>query len=458
MQNKMNKIYIFNVFVKDKLRQQDSSPGPCGDQLSAKLADTFDICLFSMFWNLLYVENLYFPTNNDINISKLENVIYRYSLRAHLSRTQMTVFPGSSKFRRTSLMKPSSFPSEYSTWTTFLFKILKFGESMNLTLCLFLTSSSWALGMSLSFRKASIALMNLYFLRYSCVSGIRTSQMTVTPATKNGLRLKKSSIDTRICSMLIFCETCSESAALAGKGEEKAESSNAKLWRKDGILEQEAIFWVETWRSIEDKRSNRETGRWAVLRKRMRERRLLDKGEAFSDETWILRVCSSGFPEKVGIFRAENRFRRGFAASGGGIWANDLALWIEMQRGTELRRWEAGKQRGTRGFGKKRWSCRAAIGSRNSEKRQGTHNKETMDCVDRRGVIESAIHIRYLSISSPPSLLSKSCWSQIRLVNRRMHSRKFQKYYIYLNIALTGSKISFSLYDIWVHTNSQLRW
>lgn len=49
MQNKMNKIYIFNVFVKDKQQKQDSSPGPCGDQLSAKLADTFDICLFSMF-------------------------------------------------------------------------------------------------------------------------------------------------------------------------------------------------------------------------------------------------------------------------------------------------------------------------------------------------------------------------------------------------------------------------
>jgi hypothetical protein len=54
-----------------------------------------------------------------------------------------------------------------------------------------------------------MAETNLYFLKYSSVRGITTSQMNVQPATKNGFLLKKSSMETKIDSKFILSETCS---------------------------------------------------------------------------------------------------------------------------------------------------------------------------------------------------------------------------------------------------------
>lgn len=244
----------------------------------------------------------------------------------------MTVFWGSAKFWRTSFTKPSSFPSEYSTQTALLFKSFKLGEAIYLTLLVFLTSSSWALGKSLNFRKASSALINLYFFRYSCARGITTSQMTVTPDTKNGFLLKKSSMDTRICSMLIFCETWSASAARVGKAKE-TEEINARA--------EEA-----TWRSTKGVSFllEREAGGD------------LNGGEVFRVEA---RTAKKGR-----IFRVDSCMERRFGEEGGWIRAKDLQLEVEMWKGRALARGGEGKRRGPLGFGMKRWSGREAIRGR----------------------------------------------------------------------------------------------
>lgn len=52
-----------------------------------------------------------------------------------------------------------------------------------------------------------MADINLTFAKYSSVNGITTSQMNVTPATKNGYLLKKLSIETTIASMLILLDS-----------------------------------------------------------------------------------------------------------------------------------------------------------------------------------------------------------------------------------------------------------
>lgn len=62
------------------------------------------------------------------------------------------------------------------------------------------------MGSSRSFANASTAEMNLYFCKYSSANGITTSQIKVTPATKNGYLVKKSSIETNIASKLSLVE------------------------------------------------------------------------------------------------------------------------------------------------------------------------------------------------------------------------------------------------------------
>lgn len=175
-------------------------------------------------------------------MDKQRHQYYSKLLKIHLSRTQRTVFPGSPNLLKISLPNPSSCPSTNSIRTTLLFKTFKFGEFKKSTLCFFLISNSCEFGRSLSFRKASIAEINLHFFKYSWVSGITTSQMTVQPATKKGYRLKKSSIETRIDSMLILSETCSVSAANEG-GEKNKDVKGANFLRwAPGKLKKEWIF------------------------------------------------------------------------------------------------------------------------------------------------------------------------------------------------------------------------
>ena len=69
-----------------------------------------------------------------------------------------------------------------------------------------------------------------------------TNQMTVQPATKKGYRLKKSSMEVTIDSILILSETCSVSAAKEGEVKDKdVRKANSLRWvavkvKKDGIF------------------------------------------------------------------------------------------------------------------------------------------------------------------------------------------------------------------------------
>lgn len=119
----------------------------------------------------------------------------------------MVVLAGSLKFSSTFFTKPSSSPSENSTCNTLLSSNFKFGEPKSLQLFCPLMSSICTLGSSRSLRKASMAEISLTLAKYSSVSGITTSQMNVTPATKNGYLLKKSSMETTIASKFILLET-----------------------------------------------------------------------------------------------------------------------------------------------------------------------------------------------------------------------------------------------------------
>lgn len=80
-----------------------------------------------------------------------------------------------------------------------------------------------------------MAEIYLYFLKYSSVRGMTTSQMKVHPATKNGYLLKKSSIATNIDSRLILSETWSE---------EETTASEAKQGREVRRLRKVKDKWV----------------------------------------------------------------------------------------------------------------------------------------------------------------------------------------------------------------------
>lgn len=187
----------------------------------------------------------------------------------YLSRIQMTVFGASLKLSNTFFTNPFSSPSENSTCATSLFKIFKLGDLKNFKFFLSLISKSWELGSSRSFRNASMADMNLYFLKYSWVRGITTSQMKVQPATKKGYLLKNSSIETTIDSKLIFPKSGSATASEARQGKAvkrsivAREKHLAKFWRELGewVRSETGIFSVEErWRWWEYKDWNAESG------------------------------------------------------------------------------------------------------------------------------------------------------------------------------------------------------
>lgn len=88
-----------------------------------------------------------------------------------------------------------------------------------------------------------MAAMYLNFFRYSWVRGITTSQMNVQVATKNGFRLKKSSMEIKIDSILILSETCSvgtEAVSAANEGKGTVSAINK---RKEAILKIEGRVW-----------------------------------------------------------------------------------------------------------------------------------------------------------------------------------------------------------------------
>ncbi|WVZ04910.1 hypothetical protein V8G54_018256 [Vigna mungo] len=109
-------------------------------------------------------------------------------------------------------------------------------------------SNSCEFGSSRSLLKASIADTNLHFLKYSSASGIATSQMKVHPATKNGYRLKKPSMETRTDSMLIFPASSAATSAMQGNGVKRLKRVNEKkgfanalgegLWGEESEIEE----------------------------------------------------------------------------------------------------------------------------------------------------------------------------------------------------------------------------
>lgn len=138
----------------------------------------------------------------------------------HLSTMQRLMLLGSLKLSNTFFKNPSSSLWLKGTWTTFLLNILKLGEPRYPLLFSSLISNNWTQESSRNLRKAVRADTYLYFCKYSSAKGRIMSQMKVTPATKYGYLLKKSSIETRIDSRLILVETCSDESAISDAKEE----------------------------------------------------------------------------------------------------------------------------------------------------------------------------------------------------------------------------------------------
>lgn len=78
-----------------------------------------------------------------------------------------------------------------------------------------------------------MAEINWYFCSNCSVTGIATSQMKTTVATKKGYRLKKLSIETRMDSKLILPGTSSVGRAAVSAAEQGIGRVNPRKGRED---------------------------------------------------------------------------------------------------------------------------------------------------------------------------------------------------------------------------------